>query len=263
MKKLIRTVQTGFSAFQPSWSSREMSLSKLFGRDSWLACGDPALLPDGPDALYVTIGYHQEPFMDSIMARKRKSRIVSFEPNPYLHQRLASRYAQAANVTIHSYGLGERESAGVLHVPFYRHHRFDGLASPDKNQAAGLLREELYWYNEKFLSLKEIGFQVVPLDDLDLQPAFIRLTTKGCKLSILTGAKRTLRAHAPTLLIEEATEEVTVFLKKFGYRNYRYVHSALNPGYGNPNTFYVIGDTFQQFRHLIQQSANQAKKGLE
>ena len=252
MKKLIRTVQTSFPALQPSYFTRKMSLKTSFGKN----CGaDPnalSLLVDEPNSLYVTIGRNQEPWIDWVVARKRSSRIVSFEPNPYLLGRLASRYAQTNNVTIHNYGLGEMQSESVLHVPFYRNYRFDGLASPDKNQAVDCLKEEFYWYNQKFISLREMSFQLQPLDDLNLQPSFIGLTTKGCKLNTLRGAKRTLRAHAPMLLVEDATEETTAFLKKFGYRNYRYVHSAFNPGYGNSNTFYVVGDRFQTFRHLIK-----------
>lgn len=199
--------------------------------------------------------------MDAVMARKRNARIVSFEPNPYLYQRLAGRYAQAASVTVYDWTLGDKESKSVLHVPFYRNYRFDGLTSPDSSQAADGLKRELYWYNQKFLSLKQMSCQVKPLDDLDLRPSLIRLTTKGCKLSMLAGAKRTLRAFVPVLLIKDATEEVTIFLKKFGYRNYRWGHAALTPGYGDSETFYVVGDAFQKFRNLLQQTAT-ARKGV-
>jgi hypothetical protein len=74
MKKLIRTVQTSFPVLQPSQSIEELGLSKLFGRN-WGDYGAIALLEDEPGALYITIGRHQEPFMDAVMACKRNASV--------------------------------------------------------------------------------------------------------------------------------------------------------------------------------------------
>ncbi|MBD0255965.1 MAG: FkbM family methyltransferase [Cytophagales bacterium] len=248
MKKLIRTLQTSFPALQEYRLSTERHFRKLLGRVHENDFNALSLFPDEAGAVYIDIGANRGQSIESILARRSKARIVSFEPNPYLFQNLVSRYASSSNVTIHNLGLGDAETRSVLHVPFYRKYMFDGLASLNRDEAAGWLKGGLYWYNEKLLSVKEITCHVKRLDDFRLNPYFIKIDTQGFEMKILTGAQKTLQAHTPILLIEDATPEITSFLSNFGYQSYRYENNAFATGYGSPNTFYIADDKFKKLR---------------
>jgi hypothetical protein len=119
---------------------------------------------------------------------------------------------------------------------------YDGLASLKRELAADWLRERVYWYQEKRLTIKEVACRIRRLDDLDLAPFFIKLDVQGYELEALTGGERTLRRDEPILLIESPDEETCAFLSRLGYQPYSFEDGWLKPGaLGFTNTFFMTG----------------------
>lgn len=242
MDKLIRTLQANF----PFLLDAKFAARSLVGRATRRP-HDPdfralSLFPDVDGALYLDVGANRGQSIEAILMLTQRSCIWSFEPNSLLSEKLTRRFRNEARVVVQDFGLGDQEGAFKLYVPFYKKWMYDGLASLKREFAADWLRDRVYWYQEKHLSIKEVDCRIRRLDDLDLAPYFIKLDVQGYELEALVGGEQTLRRHEPILLIESPDEEICAFLNGLGYRPYRYEDGQLNPGaLGAVNTFFMTG----------------------
>jgi hypothetical protein len=136
--------------------------------------------------------------------------------------------------------LADSSGTGKLYIPYYNKWMYDGLASLKREFAADWLRERVYWYRERHLTIKEVDCRIRKLDDLGLAPFFIKLDLQCYELEALTGGERTLRSHEPILLIESPEEETCAFLSGLGYQPYSFEGGQLKPGApGVTNTFFM------------------------
>jgi len=63
--------------------------------------------------------------------------------------------------------------------------------------------------------------QIMPLDDFNLIPSFIKIDVQGSEMEVLKGAERTIRLHKPVVVVEAITHNVLDIsiihlLKKYG-----------------------------------------------
>ena len=75
---------------------------------------------------------------------------------------------------------------------------------------------------EKFSTIiTEVNFNTV--DNLDIQPFFIKIDVEGAELLVLKGAVEIINKMTPVILVEiqnqENYKEIKNFLSKFGYIN--------------------------------------------
>jgi len=69
----------------------------------------------------------------------------------------------------------------------------------------------------------QVEVQVVPLDELDLAPDFIKIDVEGMEIDVLLGAQKTLSKYRPTLLLERQpanTKTLRQCLTLLGYTIY-------------------------------------------
>ena len=135
---------------------------------------------------------------------------------------------------------------------------FDGLASFDREEAAGWLPENIYAFEDNNLSLHTSICSIRRLDDLGLQPFFIKLDIQGFEYKALLGGVDTLRKHTPILLIEAPSERVIEFLCNFGYRTYSFENNKFVAGKtGGLNTFFITSDKLALIgrQHVCQAEA--------
>jgi Methyltransferase FkbM domain len=84
------------------------------------------------------------------------------------------------------------------------------------------------WLGERMrraeFHIEEVSAEVVPLDDLDLSPAFVKIDVEGSELRVLRGLAATLERCHPILLIERSGdfEEIQQLLEARGYSAYGY-----------------------------------------
>jgi FkbM family methyltransferase len=150
----------------------------------------------------------------------RSSPIVSVEPNPF-HEpdlRFVSRLAKPFRYELCA--AGDEAGELTLHVPVYRGVPLTAEASllPEQVLDSTSLRRQLGG------RIDEAGFEVVartvpvrPLDELELEPAFIKLDVQGYELRALLGLRRTIERHHPMLLVERPDAAVDVLLRGWGY----------------------------------------------
>lgn len=180
-----------------------------------------------PVKLAIDIGGNWGQSIETMRRLQPGARIVSFEPNPVLSQRLQKAFAGSADVTIKSCALSAEAGQMRLHVPSYRKFVYDGLASLDYDEAYGWLNEgRLAGFDPALLSVSSYDVEVARLDDFALAPDFIKIDVQGHELSVLLGAIETLK-HQPVVMLEDARPEIVQFMAKFGAKPYALVGERL------------------------------------
>ena len=199
------------------------------------------------NALFIDIGANRGEAIQSILIKYPHScKIIGFEPNPIIFEKLKAVYKSNKKVTLHNIGLGSATHKINLFIPFYRNWMFDGLASFYHKEAAEWLKSRLWNYEEKYLKIKEIICNIKRLDDFDLSPDFIKIDVQGYELEVLKGAQNTIYKSTPVLLLETPSRAVSSFLKDLGYGFYAYRHGNFTKGNGALNTFCFTADTYSE-----------------
>lgn len=195
-----------------------------------------------PGSRCLDVGANRGQSIDAIRLCTDSPVIDAFEPNGLLAERLQRRFAGDPTVTVRNVALGDEPGAFTLHVPSYRGYVFDGLASLDEEEARGWLRGRVLGYDERQLRVQAVRCEVVRLDDLGLEPAFVKLDVQGFEAHVLRGGAETLARHRPVLLVETPVPEVRAVLDGLGYRPHGYIGGRLVPDReGALNTFFLPG----------------------
>ncbi len=240
LKKAVRSLQVEFPAllelkFDAMRAVRN-SLRVPFERDFRAL---PLLnAPEGAE--FLDIGANRGQSIDAMRMMCPAARVRAFEPNGELFDRLRVRYAGEPWLQLENYGLGAAESEATLYVPFYKRWMFDGLASFDESEARGWLPSRIYFYSDRHLRVQASRCRVRRLDDLNLQPFFVKIDVQGFELEVLRGGRNTLQRYQPALLVEAPGEPILRFLEELGYRPYAFVNGCFASGVrGGLNTFFL------------------------
>jgi FkbM family methyltransferase len=247
MKKLARTLITFFPGIK-----NQVYLLKRFLQSAFDVSIDEdfkaiKLFPDKPNALYLDVGGNQGAVIDTLLLKNKNCRVYSFEPNPEVYRLTSSRFKNNPRVDVFNFGLGKEEGEFKLYVPVYRGYEFDGLGSLDSNFDDVWLAESIFFFNQKFLSVHEVNCNIKRLDDLDLDPFFIKIDVEGFELEVLLGGEKTIEKSRPIMLVESVEKDgkIMAFVEKFGYKIYRYWKGNFIPGeQGSPNSFLMTDDKF-------------------
>ncbi|MDH3726291.1 MAG: FkbM family methyltransferase [Myxococcales bacterium] len=201
-----------------------------------------SLFPIADDALLLDVGANRGQSTDAILLAVGNTRVQVhlFEPNELLLEKLKQLFGEDERIWLHGFGLGDEATESTLFVPFYRKWMFDGLASFDEDEARSWLRGRLYFYDERLLTLRESKCRLRTLDELGLEPFFMKIDVQGYEYDALKGGEDTLRAHEPILLVEAPDDLVIDFLSGIGYRYFSYERGKFRPGHkGRSNTYFM------------------------
>lgn len=242
LRKLIRSAQV-FAPFAQDarfaaqrlwqrWSGRPVEPDLLAVRHFGLGAGD----------LILDVGANRGLVVEALLRLVDGARIVAFEPNPRLAAALAERHRDDPRVTCRPLALGEAAGELTLWLPIYRGWAFDGLASLDPETARGWLgADRIHGFRPELLRLEPLRCAVARLDELDLEPAFIKLDVQGHELAVLRGGERTLRRARPILLVEDPAEDREIaFLERLDYVIAAFEEGRLVTGRrGRLNSFFL------------------------
>lgn len=238
--KLFRTMQVHFHYLLEAKFSVMRFYRNTFGipfEKDFLAL---SLFPQADGALYLDVGANRGQSTDAILMNTKGSRVQLFEPNSLLCQKLSRLYGHYQGITIRNFGLGDQTADSILHIPCYKKWIFDGLASFDKEKAGEWLKGRIFFYQERKLSLLESKSKVRRLDELGLEPFFIKLDIQGYELKALKGGEQTIKRAEPILLVESPDHQIIDYLKGLGYRMYSFRKGTFFEGArGELNTFFL------------------------
>jgi FkbM family methyltransferase len=167
------------------------------------------------------------------------ARVISFEPNPELADRITHRFAPDGHVSVVPLGLSDSAGELRLIVPAYNGWSFDGLASFEPEDGREWLSNHLWRFDGARYSEKEISCRTAPLDDFGLDPVFVKLDVQGHEHRALLGARETIARSRPVLLIEAPGPEVNELLASLDYDPWHLSAGELKRGWGRKNSFFL------------------------
>ena len=92
-------------------------------------------LPYQPNALFLDIGSNRGDAIQSILMQRPDARVMAFEPNTHLTDKVKKIYKNDPRVEVQNFGLGSKPGSFELFIPFYNRYMFDGLASFKERRA--------------------------------------------------------------------------------------------------------------------------------
>ena len=237
--KIFRSIQVYFPYLQDYRFQFQRRLRNLLNRTHEKDFEVLSQLPHSSNNLFLDIGSNRGEAIQSILMRRPDAKIIAFEPNSYLIEKVKKLYKNDNRVEFYNFGLGSEGGTYELYIPFYNNYMFDGLASFKEENARGWLKNRLYGFQNKRLKIKKMICEVKRLDDFMLKPYFIKIDVQGFEYEVLLGAKNTIIESKPILLIETPGQKEMQLLSAMGYESLIYKNSKLIPGKGNLNVFFI------------------------
>ena len=201
-----------------------------------------SILPQTSNNLFLDIGANRGDAVHSILMRRPDAKVISFEPNSLLVEKIKNVYRNDLRVEVRNHGLGDKEGSFELYVPFYNNYMFDGLASFIERRAHRALINRLYGFNPEKLEVKKIVCTVKRLDSLNLEPYFIKIDVQGFEYEVLLGGEKTIRKFKPILLIETPDTKELSFLTSLNFDPFVFKKGKLIPGTTGMNVFFIHRD---------------------
>jgi FkbM family methyltransferase len=192
------------------------------------------------EPIVVDIGANRGQSIRSFSLSLPRATFHAFEPSAHLAEHLRT----STDAYVHNVALGDANSTLELLVPRYGHTEWDTRATADRAAAEAFLsRRYFLGFRSDRASLVEYSVDVRTLDSYGLAPDIIKIDAEGAAAAVIRGARDTIRAHRPVVLVEDAGGDPTDHMAAFGYRSARY---DPNDGdlhldeVGNLNTFFVM-----------------------
>lgn len=141
------------------------------------------------DAICVDVGCHKGKFLDAMRRAAPGGRFFAFEPVPYLHNLLKSKYRADARVQVFNYALSSSDGEAT----FYVNERDMGLSGLSERRER--LGED---------PLTKVSAILRPLDSVlgDQRVDFIKIDVEGAEFDVLQGARGILGRFRPRILFE-------------------------------------------------------------
>lgn len=146
--------------------------------------------------------------------------ILSIEANPRNERelRIVRLLLRGFNYLICA--AGEAPGRAKLQVPVYRGLPLSGEASLVSSEDS-----ESWWAQQAGVPKQEVDMQelmveVRRLDDMALEPAFVKVDVEGAELQVLAGLTKTVERHRPIFLVEDGDYTHDGVLEFFATRRY-------------------------------------------
>jgi FkbM family methyltransferase len=179
----------------------------------------------GGDGLFLDVGASIGQSALSFRIFNRSSPIFSLEPLPSHRNDLRFVRLVARRHRFLIAGAAEESRRATLYVPTLGSYELPAESSLNRDDAAAVLeRLEAEGANPSRLRLKEIEIDLRRLDELGLDPAFVKIDVEGAELGVLEGLRETLERCHPVLMIErsERIGQVVELLGAGGYEAFVY-----------------------------------------
>jgi FkbM family methyltransferase len=128
--------------------------------------------------------------------------VFTFEPNP-LNFHCLVQNCQGKNIIKMNVALGSKPG------------RIESVINNEQNMGMCTIRETEDKHYIPMLAIDSLGLTGIDLIEFDLE---------GCEYDALVGAKKTIEANKPVIIVENATKQIVKFLVKFGYIEWKKIN---------------------------------------
>jgi FkbM family methyltransferase len=232
LRRLYRShayLYPGLFGWQQGMSVRWRNATGKFGEDDFRAL---MRMPLSASSLFVDIGANRGQSINALRTMFPGCRIVAFEPNPTPFRQAAAALGRSNGSEIHNIAIGHKNGTISLKTPSCRGVIFDQNASVeglDLEDLAKFLQEIGYTFvRPSNIHFIENTIEVRPLDAFDLSPNFIKIDVEGHEEAVLAGARKTIGANLPIMMIEGGERSgVAQTLEDIGYTRFVFDGSDL------------------------------------
>lgn len=253
--KGIRTVQSELPFLKGPKDFGQLMWRRALHRPHDADFNALSLIRDHIAGSYVDIGGNQGQSIESLRLLVPNANIVSFEANPLLSRKLASRYLGDPYVDVRAVGLGMRPGRLVLHVPTYRGFVYDGLASLDPEAARSWINaDRVYFFRPDHLTVQAVTCEIQTLDSQALRPAFIKIDVQGTEYEVVQGGVETINTHQPILMVEDylGDPRLPTLMEGLGYSAFIFDGRRFTPHWKpTNNSFLLPRSRLQALKDLI------------
>jgi FkbM family methyltransferase len=168
-------------------------------------------------------------------------RVYAFEPRPRSASAIerARRLLGLGNVSVHRFGLADREGSMTVLIPSWRGLRFTTRAY--LASAYGVDAEAI---PEGFTAVRPLTIPMTTIDQFVAEQGveridFIKADVEGAELAVMEGARQSIDRWHPTILLEiedrhlgrygRRATDVVQFMTERGYRMHTFGDGALRP----------------------------------
>ncbi len=185
------------------------------------------LVHDG-DGLFLDVGANDG--ISAIGFRHVHSdyRILSIEPNLCHERALRQVKKRLKRFDYKLIGAGRERTRMTLYIPIYNGVPIYTAASLREDFVKRTMEEQhLPEDRQKSVVMVEYKVDILPLDELNLQPDIIKIDTEGFDHEVLLGLVKTIEKHRPSVMIEydpDLINNLEAFFIKRRYRLLTYNH---------------------------------------
>ena len=189
-----------------------------------------------PGRPFLDIGANTGQSAMSFRIFDRRTAIVSLEPNPALAPELEFVGRFIGDFAFHTVGTGAESGVATLYVPVIDGIPLSGEASTERSYA-----EDVWWGGRPAEpAIEEVTVRIRRVDDLGLDPAYVKIDNEGAAIPTLEGMPETIERSRPTFLIEGGPP-VVERMAEFGYTPRTYVPGGTFAAWDgrNPNMVFL------------------------
>jgi FkbM family methyltransferase len=168
-----------------------------------------------PNLVAVDVGCNDGTSLTIIRRYLPKTRIIAVDP-------IQKPKISDANCEYLQIALGKSKVTQDIFIPIVRGHRLTQYSSFEASSLISSVSHDTK-IDASEISVSTRKVSVETLDDLGLQPLFIKIDVEGAELAVLEGSRDTIQKFKPIVLLEIQNEEryaaIEKFFKVFDYRN--------------------------------------------
>lgn len=178
------------------------------------------------EGLFLDVGANIGQSALSFRIFKKRNAILSIEPNPYDEPDLRFVKRVVGNFDFLIAAAGDTDGVATLYTPTFNGVPITGEATLDRASGhdPGRVTDRMGTTAAGELGVVEQQVQVRRLDELGLEPAFVKIDVETAEAAVVRGLRETIRKHRPVLMIESTASfgEVWELLAGLGYEPFVY-----------------------------------------
>jgi FkbM family methyltransferase len=181
-----------------------------------------------PESLFLDVGANDGISALSFRKFDKRYRILSLEPNPTLEPALKRIKSIDPLFEYKMMGAGASPARLQFFVPIYRGIVLHTFTSSSQEQVINSVRENFGDSVAAAIVIHPFEAEIIPLDDLKIDPAIIKVDAEGFDYDVLVGLERTIERSRPFIATEVSSSEYDRVKRYLDDRRYVLLSYAVN-----------------------------------